>query len=70
MNLLFSRTSVADYDKANEEASRRIVARYSRGNVRVQDGRYLTTEDLRDLTARGDEAARKLRAMLAERANK
>ncbi len=52
--------SVRDYDNAKADAQRRIVARFSRGNVTVQRGRYLDGDDARDLVRRGDVAMERL----------
>jgi len=58
---LYSWFTLADYEKASEEATKRIVKRYIRGNVSGQDGRYLNEGNLADLSARGDLAATRLR---------
>jgi hypothetical protein len=52
--------NLADYDKANCEAERRVVARYTRGNVRAQVGRFMTKADFDRLVAEGSLAARRL----------
>lgn len=45
---------------------RAVVARYGRGNVLLQKGRFMTQDDLEDIRKRGDRAAKKLRQKLKE----
>lgn len=52
-------------ERDERDRTRRIVARYSRGNVNVQAGRYLTDVEQRRLSAEGDAAARRLMRMRA-----
>lgn len=52
--------SLNDYETAKADARRRIVARYSRGNVQVQRGRYLDSTDAGEIVRRGDEAMERL----------
>ncbi len=52
--------SLADYEEASEQATQQIVKRYTRGNVSVQNGRYLNEKGLSDLSAQGDKAAARL----------
>lgn len=56
--------TVKDYERELDDIRRGIVARYSRGNVAMQQGRYMTEEDLDDLRARGDAAAARLRRLV------
>lgn len=55
--------SLADFSQAKDQAFRAIASRYSRGNVPVQDGRYMTDEDLDALRIEGDRACARLRAL-------
>ena len=56
--------TVKDYERELDAIRRGIVARYSRGNVAMQQGRYLTADDLDTLRARGDDAAARLRRLV------
>ena len=53
--------TLADYERAKEEASARIVHRQSRGNVAVQDGWYMTKGKLSKISKRADKAMTSLR---------
>lgn len=53
-------TSLADYDAAKEQATVDVVARFSRGNVSVQNGQVLDEADLRKVSTEGDQALAKL----------
>lgn len=57
---LFDWMTVRDYDKAKADALRRIVARFSRGNIKVQRGRYLDDRDFVSFVERGDAAMNRL----------
>lgn len=46
--------SLRDYDEALNRAASRIVARYSRGNTSVQDGRIIDEKDLESLAQKAD----------------
>lgn len=48
--------TLADYEQAKERNCVDIVARFSRGNVNVQDGQIIDEDDLRRMSARGDQA--------------
>lgn len=50
----------ADYEAAKRQARRDVAARYSRGNVALQQGYMLFSEDMEELTAAGDKAVAKL----------
>jgi hypothetical protein len=52
--------SLRDYDEANRDAERHVVARYTRGNVRAQSGRFMTKADYDRLVAQGSLAAKRL----------
>ncbi len=58
---IYSWFTLADYVSASEDATKRIVKRYVRGNVSAQDGRYLNEENLAELSDRGDRAAARLK---------
>ena len=51
---------VRDYDTAKADAQRRVVARFSRGNVLVQLGRFITPGDASKIIRRGDRAMDRL----------
>lgn len=38
--------------ESEKETARRVVARFSEGNIRLQMGRYLTAEDMEEERAR------------------
>jgi hypothetical protein len=52
--------TLADYAEAGDAATRRIVKRYTRGNVSAQNGRYLNENALAALSEQGDRAAARL----------
>lgn len=52
--------SLADYEKAKNRASLRIVSRLGRRNVTVQKGGLLTDSALKKLSAKGDKAVARL----------
>lgn len=58
---IMDRLLLGGYEAAKKDATRKIVARYARGNIAVQEGRYLDEEDLKELRAAGDKAMRKIR---------
>ena len=53
--------TLRDYDRARETALRGVVARYARGNIAMQEGRFLTKADMAELRREGDAAAERLR---------
>jgi hypothetical protein len=48
--------TLADYERAKETATARIIKRQSRGNVSVQDGWYMTKKKLAKLSKKADAA--------------
>ena len=52
----------ADIARLFDEAVHHSVKRFSRGNTRVQDGRYMTQADLDKLRSKGDKAHRRIKA--------
>lgn len=48
------------YEAEKADLVRLIVGRFSRGNVSVQQGLYLTRGELDELSRKGDEAIRSL----------
>lgn len=56
MDKLVEWLTFADYDAAKRDTARRAVRRYSRGNVALQHGLYLTQEDLDKMRVQGDRA--------------
>lgn len=59
---ILDRMLLGGYEAAKKDATRRIVARYSRGNVAVQQGRYIDEDDSKELREAGDKAMQKLRS--------
>ena len=49
-----------DYDRAKADGVRKIMGRFSRGNVNVQAGRYISDSDMLPLVERGDRAMAEL----------
>ena len=49
-----------DYQNAKDRNTKEVVSRYSRGNVRLQSGRFLTRERLNRLRNEADKALSKL----------
>ncbi|MGL4490220.1 MAG: hypothetical protein ACRCU5_12335 [Rhizobiaceae bacterium] len=56
--------TLRDYDSEKKVAFRGIIGRYTRGNISIQQGRYLTRSDIEKLGKEGDKAAQKLRILL------
>jgi hypothetical protein len=53
---LFDWLAVKDYTNAKQRAAVETAARYSRGNVSVQNGWFLDDAGLKELSAAGDRA--------------
>lgn len=53
--------SLADYDRAKDEATRSIVRRYTRGNIFLKNGLYLDRAGSDRLSAVADEAEVRLK---------
>lgn len=64
-NEIQDRVLLGGYEAAKKDAVRRIIARYSRGNVNVQNGQLLDEAGLEKLRADGDNAMKKLRVWAA-----
>lgn len=64
---LYRWLSLADYTDAKQRATEEIVARFSRGNVCVQNGSYLDSDKLSRLSERGDKAMARLRRLVSKR---
>jgi hypothetical protein len=60
LNALYDKLLLGGFEKAERESTARIVARFARGNVSVQAGRYIMDDELADLQDRGDAAAKRL----------
>lgn len=52
--------TLADYDRANEEASKTVVKRFTRGNISLKNAWYLTIKMVDDLSVKGDQAVARL----------
>lgn len=57
--------TVNDYARAKRKAASSVAARYTRGNVHVQNGWFLDEEGLDRLSKSGNDAAASLRKMVA-----
>ena len=56
----FSSTpDVSDLSYDEKELERKVIARFARGNIRLQQGKYLTQEDVDEGLRRCEEYARK-----------
>lgn len=60
MSEIIDRLFHGGYDTAKKRETAKIVARYSRGNVSVQNGFILDEGALDNLRKRGDRAAKRL----------
>ena len=49
-----------DYENEKSDTDRDVVARFSRGNVLVQQGHYIDLIALKDLSRKGEEALARL----------
>jgi hypothetical protein len=56
--------TLRDYEAVKKSAFRGIIGRYTRGNVAIQEGRYLTADDLTALGQTGDLAASNIRKLI------
>lgn len=56
--------TLKDYDLAKHEGTMRVIARYSRGNVAVQNGWLMDDARLQELSAAGDKAMESLEQRL------
>lgn len=56
--------TMADYYEEMENATKQIATRYSRGNVSMQNGRYIDSDNLRELSLAGDRALARLKKRL------
>jgi len=52
-----------NYEQEKNEIDRSIVARFSRGNILVQEGYYITDEEFKSLSKKGDESVKYLMAV-------
>jgi len=52
------------YEREKLNIDRRVVARFSRGNIRVQDGHYINDKQLSKLSRRADKAMARLKALV------
>jgi hypothetical protein len=53
--------TLKDYESARTKATVDIVKRFSRGNTAVQNGDFLDSDGLRELSLQGDAAMRGLK---------
>lgn len=54
MMKFFKWITLRDYEEAMEGAKRRIIGRFSRGNILIQNRRYLNEDDAARVVRRGD----------------
>lgn len=64
---LYDWLTLADYDNANELASKSIVKRFARGNISLKNGLYLTSRAINDLSVEGDRATARLQKKISSR---
>ncbi len=57
-----------DYAAAKDRATDDVIARYSRGNIEVQNGHYLDRDKLNDLSSQADEAMSRLEKLVQKHA--
>lgn len=62
---LYNYLTLADYEVANAQANRRIVARFTRGNISLKNGLYMTKRSLDSLSERGGRAVARLQKKVA-----
>lgn len=65
MTELYNWLTLGDYDAANAQASKDIVRRFSRGNISLKNGMFLTAQAAAKLSREGDRAAARLRKKIA-----
>ena len=49
-----------EYEQDKLDIDRAVAARFARGNIRVQNGRYVNEKELKDLSVAADKALKKL----------
>ena len=54
------------YEAERREATSRIVARFARGNIRAQNGDFLTEAEALELRDKGDKAVKKIKRAFAK----
>lgn len=59
-----TRKSREQHDQERDEITRKVVARFSRGNVLMQSGRYMTSEQLLANSLRADKDMRDINRRL------
>lgn len=59
---IFDWLTLSDYEREQRDIVRKVVARYARGNVNLQNGRYIDQAALDELRQRGDRASTSLLA--------
>jgi hypothetical protein len=60
INEMIQWLTLGDYDVANEQATKNIVKRFTRGNIYLKNSLYLTKRATDDLSKLGDAAAARL----------
>jgi hypothetical protein len=63
---LYRWLSLADYSDAKDRATEYIIARFSRGNVCIQNGSHFDSDNLSRLSERGDKAMSRLRRLVSK----
>lgn len=67
MMTFFKWITLRDYEEAKEGAKRRAVSRFSRGNILIQNRRYLNEADAAKVVLRGDRDMAQLERACASR---
>ena len=62
---LIARLTMSDYEEARDRATKQIVSRYSRGNVRAQGGKFIEELELRRMSKAADAAMERLKKHIA-----
>ncbi|MGA7676384.1 MAG: hypothetical protein WCA78_15230 [Rhizomicrobium sp.] len=57
---LYEHLTLADYDAANEHATTQIIRRFTRGNISLKNGLFMTERAMNDLSAKGGRAVARL----------
>jgi hypothetical protein len=64
---LFEHFTLRDYDVANAEATKTIVRRFTRGNIALKNGLYMTLDAMKALSRDGDRATERLLKKISSR---
>lgn len=56
---------IADYEKTVSEIERNVAMRFTRGNVRIQLGQFITADELEAMSKKADEDIASLKKAIA-----